>query len=205
MNPWLFLLLGGGAAYLWNQLFQNQLNTQQQTAFQFSTPNWLTQAVNSMGTQTMPSKMDVSSNGLAFIRQQEGLRLNPYKDSAGNWTIGYGHKIVAGDPYYPVGQVTSISAAQAEQLFEQDVENIAAQYIRGYVLVPLTQNQFDALCSLVYNIGPANFEASTLLRDLNSSDYAGAANEFNKWIYSGGIQDPVLIQRRAAESQMFQT
>lgn len=153
----------------------------------------------SMGT----ADMDISPAGLTMIRNEEGLRLNPYKDSAQNWTIGYGHKIVPGDPYYPQGPLKAISEQQANTQFDQDVQALGANIVRQYVSVPLTQAQFDALTSLVYNIGAGNFATSTLLQKLQLQDYNGAAGQFGRWIYSGGKKDPVLIARRNREMQVF--
>jgi lysozyme len=147
--------------------------------------------------------MDISPAGLSLIRGEEGLRLTPYKDTAGYWTIGYGHKIVQGDPYHPYGAIKSISADQAETQFQSDVQNLAANYVRQYVTVPLTQSQFDALTSLVFNIGGSNFGTSTLLQKLQLQDYNGAAGQFGRWIYAGGKKDPVLINRRNREMQIF--
>lgn len=147
--------------------------------------------------------MDISPAGLTMIRNEEGLRINPYKDNAGYWTIGYGHKIVPEDPYYPYGAIKSIDARQAETQFESDVQNLAANYVRQYVSVPLTQAQFDALTSLVYNIGGGNFVTSTLLQKLQLQNYNGAAGQFGRWVYAGGKKDPVLIGRRNREMQVF--
>ncbi len=54
------------------------------------------------------------------------------------------------------------------------------------VAVPLTQNQFDALVSLIYNIGEGNFASSTLLKMLNAGNYRGAADQFLVWDKSKG-------------------
>lgn len=152
-----------------------------------------------------PQYMDISENGRNFIKNEEGYghNGNVYQDSAGKWTIGYGHKVVPGEPYYPYGTVRWIDLPTASYLFNEDVEARGADFVRGYVGVPLTQPQFDALTSFVYNIGSGNFLTSTLLRKLNLRDYQGAANEFPRWIYAGGKKDPVLIARRRREQQYF--
>jgi len=137
-----------------------------------------------------------------IIQKFEGLSLVPYKDSAGFWTIGYGHKIVPGDIYYPYGDVKEITEPQAAALLEQDM-NEARGYVSMFVKVPLTQNQKDALTDLVYNIGAGNFSSSTLLKKLNAGDYAGAAAEFPRWNKSGGQVLPGLVSRRADEQALF--
>lgn len=72
-----------------------------------------------------------------------------------------------------------------------------------YVKVKLTQNQFDALVSFVYNVGVGAFRTSTLLRKLNNGDYVGAAAEFKRWKFGGGKELPGLVRRRKAEEQLF--
>ncbi len=140
-----------------------------------------------------------TERGLQFIRDQEALRTRAYQDSAGYWTIGYGHKIVTGDG---LNSQSVISAAQAENLLRQDVGRFVAG-VRAQVRVPITQNQFDALVSLAFNIGLSALAGSTLLRKLNAGDIAGAANEFGRWIYAGGRTLAALVSRRAAEAAIF--
>lgn len=57
---------------------------------------------------------------------------------------------------------------------------------RDRATVPLTQNQFDALVSFSFNVGVGAFSKSTLLKRLNQKDYAGAKQEFRRWVYAGG-------------------
>jgi lysozyme len=71
------------------------------------------------------------------------------------------------------------------------------------VHVPLTQNQFDALVSFVFNLGVGNFRTSTLLKKLNAGDNDGAAQEFGRWIHAGGKALPGLVRRREAERALF--
>ena len=79
----------------------------------------------------------------------------------------------------------------------------AAQAVDRLVKVPLTQNQFDALVSFVFNIGDGAFAASTLLRYLNKGRYQEAAVEFMRWIHAGGKRLDGLIRRRRAEQELF--
>ena len=82
-----------------------------------------------------------------------------------------------------------------------------AQYERAVtdaVRVKLTENQFGALVSFTYNLGPGNLRSSTLLRKLNAGDYAGAAGEFGKWVKAGGRTLNGLVRRRAAERALFE-
>lgn len=139
--------------------------------------------------------MRTSENGLALIRQAEGLRLRAYKCPAGVWTIGFG--TTAG---VKEGQV--ITKERAEELLRDDVKRFEDQVLR-LVKVPLTQGQLDALVSFTYNLGAANLGNSTLLRLLNAGDYRGAAAQFDRWTKAGGKELPGLVKRRAAERALF--
>jgi len=150
------------------------------------------------------SKLFSSDMAKNLIAQFEGLSLVPYQDSAGIWTIGYGHKILSNEPYYPFGTIRNITQAQADKLLEQDAAKSQAK-VESFVHVPLTKNQRDALTSFVFNTSMDNdaFKNSTLLRKLNAGDYQGAADEFAKWIYAGGKRLNGLIARRTQEARLF--
>jgi len=137
-----------------------------------------------------------------IVKKFEGLSLVPYKDAAGIWTIGYGHKIVPGDPYFPYGDVKEITQAEADTLLNQDMKE-ARGYVATLVDVPINQKQKDALTDFVFNLGPGNFQDSTLLKKLNSGDYNGAADEFLRWNHAGGQVLAGLTARREAEQQLF--
>lgn len=159
------------------------------------------------GASPMPNEgaTNVSANGRNFIKSQEGKNLKAYNDTAGKLTIGYGHLVTLFDG---IGAGATISDARADQLFSVDVENVEA-CIKSKVHVPITQSQFDALASFVFNFGCGAFGSSTLLKKLNAGDTAGAAAEFSRWIYvtdpkSGAkVQQAGLIARRSAEQSMF--
>jgi lysozyme len=71
------------------------------------------------------------------------------------------------------------------------------------VTAPLSDGQFAALASFAFNLGGGNLAKSTLLKKLNAGDYAGAAEEFGRWVKSGGQTLPGLVARRAAETALF--
>lgn len=137
----------------------------------------------------------INSLGLALVRQYEGLRLEAYQDTGGVWTIGYGH--VRG-----VKKGDSISAEQAEQLLEADLMSAGADVSR-LVKVPLTDNQFSALVSFVFNVGPEQFAKSTLLRKLNEGGYGLVPACLKSWIFDNGRVQPGLVKRRAAEAALW--
>ncbi|MFS1582870.1 MAG: lysozyme [Candidatus Arsenophonus phytopathogenicus] len=139
--------------------------------------------------------MTTSDAGVSRIKQFEGCRLRAYRCPAGRWTIGYGHT-------QGVTERMTISPSQAERFLTDDLEQ-TEDVINRCVWVTLTQLQFDALVSLVFNIGEEAFATSTLLTKLNAGDVAGAANEFNRWVYADGKKLTGLVRRRAAERERF--
>lgn len=139
--------------------------------------------------------MEISNRGIELIKKFEGLRLTAYRCSAGVLTIGYGHTrgVKAGD---------LITARQADEFLREDVRS-AELVVNLDVKVWLSQGQFDALVSFVFNLGAGNFVKSTLLRKLNDGNYVGAADQFGRWIYAGKTELLGLIRRRAAERELF--
>lgn len=140
--------------------------------------------------------MHTSQKGLDLIKSFEGLRLSAYKDVVGVVTIGYGTTsgVKMGD---------TITKERAEELLREDVKRFEDQVMR-LVKVRLTQGQFDALVSFIYNLGAGNLSNSTLLRLLNAGDYAGAAAQFERWNKAGGKTLAGLVRRRAAERALFE-
>ena len=139
--------------------------------------------------------MKTGTKGIQLIKSFEGLRLHAYQCQAGVWTIGYGHTkgVKKGD---------MITELKAETLLVIDLQN--SEYtVNKLVKAPLNQNQFDSLVSFVFNVGSGNFQKSTLLKKLNKKDYAGAANEFQKWIYANKKVSNGLKRRREAEKRLF--
>lgn len=137
---------------------------------------------------------------VSAIKEHEGLRLKAYLDSVGVWTIGYG------DTGPDVVKGLAITKGQAEERLRRRLVEFEG-YINRLVKVSLTQNQFDALVSLVYNIGPTNFASSTLLRKLNAGDYVGASDQFLVW-NKGRVDGKLVViagltNRRKAERQLF--
>lgn len=142
------------------------------------------------------SGLSTGSAGLAYIRQFEGFRGIPYRDPIGKMTVGYGHLVRKGEYF------DGVTRDHGEQLMRQDVL-LAEAVVKRHVRVPLSDSQFDALVSLVYNIGEGNFRKSTLVKKLNRGNYKAAADEFLEWEYAGGRRFDGLAQRRRAERKLF--
>jgi len=149
-----------------------------------------------------PPATALSDAGRTFITNREGMKLRAYKDKAGVWTIGFGH---TGDDVTPTSVITK---NQAHQLFKKDVRTVE-NAINKYVKVPLSQNEFDALSSFVYNVGIKAFKNSTLLQLLNNGDKEGAADQFLVWTKARDpktgekVQLKGLVRRRTAERDLF--
>lgn len=143
--------------------------------------------------------MQISNNGIDSIKREEGERLTGYADSRGIPTIGVGHTGMVNGVPVRIGM--KISPETSSALLKYDLGNVE-EAISDYVKVPLTQNQYDALCSLIFNIGVTAFHNSTLLRYLNAKDYRGAADQFLAWKRAGNNPD-ILLPRRKRERELF--
>jgi len=145
--------------------------------------------------------MKIDRTGLELIKEFEGFRTNAYQDTGGIWTIGYGNiQHSATGKAVQKGDVVTEEEAEKELLVDVAW---AEKAVNTYVTVSITQNQFDALVSFVFNFGPNAFKKSTLLRKLNRGDYKGASKEFLRWIYDDGKIQPGLVKRRNKESFLF--
>ena len=131
-----------------------------------------------------------------LIKRFEGCELKAYIDPVGILTIGYGH--TGADVF--VGK--EITQDEADALLEKDFAH-AAKRVNDLVRVPISQGEYDALVSFVYNVGETNFENSSLLKKLNAGDFLGASQQIMRWVHGGGRELPGLVTRRAAEQAMF--
>jgi lysozyme len=154
---------------------------------------------------------------LALIERFEGRRLKAYLDPVGIWTIGIGTTIYPnGKTVQPTDRCTD---EQADAYLMHDVAWFG-DMVEDAVDVMLTQGRFDALVSILYNVGPGRSDRpglpgrdgiitlrsghpSTLLRKLNAGDFTGASAEFPKWNEAGGRVLGGLVKRREAERALF--
>jgi lysozyme len=139
--------------------------------------------------------MNISEKGLQLIKESEALRLEAYADAVGVPTIGYGHTI-------GVRLGDTCTAEEATDYLLADLETVE-KCIKNSVSIELTQGQYDALCSFVFNLGCTALRNSTLLRLLNAGDDAGAAEQFKRWNHAGGEVLAGLTKRRAKEAELF--
>ncbi len=145
--------------------------------------------------------MRLDKQGYDLIKQFEGCKLTAYQDSVGVWTIGYG------STYYEnmqkVKKGDKVSQQRANEIFEF-VANRFARNVDDIITSQPSQNQFNAVVSLAYNIGLGNFQKSTLLKKLNRNpNDKTIKDEFMKWINAGGKPLQGLINRRKKEAGIY--
>ena len=162
----------------------------------------------------MPAHLEPSAEVREHIKDSEGLHLTPYRCPGDECTQGYGHTKGITDDSPP------ITVEIAERWLTEDIA-VAVDTVRSWVRRTLTQGQFDALVSFVFNLGPGapgkrdgfvwlarrngtRGIHSTLLTKLNARDDAGAAEEFPRWVFGGGKRLGGLETRRAKEKAMFE-
>lgn len=147
--------------------------------------------------------MHISSHGIALIQNYEGLRTTAYKPlkTEKGWTIGYGHH----GPDVKPGSVCTEQWAY-EQLL-RDLRQVEHQLISALNAdeIEVTQGQFDALCSLLFNLsgGIRSLVKFKLWAKLKAGDVKGAAHEFLDINKAGGVEVNGLTLRRRAEARLF--
>lgn len=152
-----------------------------------------------------PTAHTVDDTLISFIASWEGFSANAYNDPAGNATGGFGHLIhlgpLNGSP--EEARWMGITRAEGARRLVEDVQPYADAVSRA-VKVPLTDNQWRALVSFTFNVGPGNLSSSQLLALLNAGHYDEVPNQLMRWVYgSDGVQYPGLIARRKAEGDLW--
>jgi lysozyme len=138
-----------------------------------------------------------STSGADLTKRFESCRLTAYQDVKGIWTIGWGHvgEVVAGLVW---------TQEFADTMLIADVST-AVYCVNVSVTIPLSQGEFDAIVDFAFNCGCAAFKGSTMLKDINAGNLAGAADEFEKWDHASGQVVAGLLRRRIAEEQEFKS
>ena len=140
--------------------------------------------------------MKTSKFGIDLIKKYEGFAEQEYICPAGKITIGYGHVIL------PSEHFTKLTKEEATELLAKDLVSRENE-LNKLVKISLLQNQFDALMSLIYNIGIGNFKTSTLLKYINSNKLNEVPEQFRKWVYSNKVKLKGLVERRESEIKMW--
>ena len=139
--------------------------------------------------------MRISDKGIVLIKQYEGCKLFAYRDSVGVATIGYGHT-----KGVRMGQ--AITQKQADEFLREDITE--AEKVLNNMGINFTQNQFDALCSWIFNLGKGNFIYSTMMKRISAGvDDEIITDELIRWHNAGGKPLLGLMRRRVAEANMF--
>lgn len=144
---------------------------------------------------------DVSERGIRMIQRHE-LRMNKiYVCPGGVLTGGYGHALSREEKKkYKLND--KIHDELVDHWFMQDIDK-AERVVNNWVTVEMSQGQFDALVSFVFNVGADAFKRSTLLKKLNKGQPSLAAKEFSRWIHAKGKILPGLVKRRTEEEKIF--
>jgi lysozyme len=140
--------------------------------------------------------MKISQEGLSLIKKFEGCELEAYRCAANVLTIGYGST-------KDVKEGDSITQEEADALLLHEMNEYEG-YVKDSVTVDLDQNQFDALVSWVFNLGPSNLKASTMLKVLNNKEFEEVPSQIKRWNKAGGKVLQGLIRRREAEALLFE-
>lgn len=130
-----------------------------------------------------------------FIKGWEGERFKAYQCVAGVWTIGVGHT----EGVKPNDEITP---EESHALLLSDLYYFKKK-VAPLVDVDVTEGQFIALMSFVFNVGVNAFMTSTLRKRLNTGDLVQASFEFLKWKFAGGVIVKGLLKRRQAERELF--
>ena len=172
-------------------------------AYPTSTNTAASKIPNISNSQNLVNELQFSHNGMRLVAKFEGYVSKPYKDAVGIWTIGYGNT------YYPDGRKVGpkdrpLSKKEAEDLKIEIVNRDFAPAIREMTKgLNITQNQFDALISLGYNIGVNALAKSSVIKYLKAGDIQRAADSFLLWNKAGGKVLNGLVNRRKAERELF--
>jgi lysozyme len=147
----------------------------------------------------MRPRLSVSRSAVELIMAFEGFRAKAAQLDDGRWTVGYGHTATA-------RAGAEITEADAEALLLYDLIQ-AAHAVNEHVYAPLNQNQFDAMVSFAFNIGPRSFKSSPTVRRLNEGRTLEAAIAMELWrkadLEGERIVIDALVRRRAAEKALF--
>ncbi len=148
----------------------------------------------------MLAPMKTSAGGRRMIRTAEGTKLVAYLDCVGVWTIGTGHTSAAGPPKVVAG--LRITEAEADAILARDLDAVERAVLKALTRQP-TQNQFDAMVSLAFNIGGKAFAKSSIVSRFNRGDIEGASDAFLRWNKAGGRVVNGLTARRKVERSLF--
>lgn len=147
--------------------------------------------------------MKASKKCLEMLAHHEGVRTKPYRDCVGLWTVGVGHLIGDGKTLPPEWNKT-FTLEEVYAILAKDVERFERAVSR-LITHPLTQNEYDALISFVFNLGAGCLQRSSLRQKLNRGDKEGAIESWLKYNKAGGKIIKGLDTRRKDEVALFRS
>ena len=144
--------------------------------------------------------MNFSDDGKMFLIGLEGICLSPYLDSVGVKTIAIGATVseIPDIADMPWGHV--ITMKEAFELLDRSLAKYVAAVNKALAVV-VSQNQFDALVSVCYNIGTGGLKSSTFIKRIN----AGMSNESIISALLMWRKPPEILGRRKKEANLFVT
>jgi lysozyme len=142
-----------------------------------------------------------SQKAIDLIMKYEKFEPKTYICPAGYPTIGYGTRI----DFHPELKNKTLTEPQALKILKGDVNKVAVKTINEFVKVPLNQNEYDALVSLIYNIGRGQFIKSKLLKDINSNNFKSLIKNWSEFRKEGGDISKGLENRRSTEIGLFRS
>jgi lysozyme len=154
--------------------------------------------------------MQMSAHGTDLLTEWEGFEPTVYDDSVGIPTIGVGHALTPAEKSAGALDIDGTQVPYAGGITEDQVKALLACDLHRYedalndaIAVNLTQNQFDALVSFCFNVGIGGFQGSTLLKDVNNSNFDAVPADLRMWDKAGGVVSQGLLNRRNNEVQLW--
>lgn len=144
--------------------------------------------------------MELTQEGIDLIKRYEGFRDHWYKCPAGIWTCCYGHTEAAGPPKFEPNR--KFSREEGERILKADLKKYE-DAVRKAVKVPLNDEQYSALVSFTYNVGPGNLLKSSVLKAVNEKRFDLVPARLALWNKGGGKVLKGLVDRRSAEADLF--
>jgi lysozyme len=142
-----------------------------------------------------------TAKGERWLKKFEGLKQNPYKDVAGHWTVGWGHKMALSDDkerFYLIDECQKLFDNDSQRAYKGILANV-----KPGSLDRMNLNKLDALVSFVYNLGVGKLASSTLLKRINAGQFDAVPYELMRWVHAAGLKRIGLKRRRAAEATLW--
>ncbi|WP_170136807.1 lysozyme [Mesorhizobium loti] len=179
-------------------------NAQSDLENQYPSNSQIEDLKGALGAVPLGSARELTKLGFDLIKHFEGWSAAAYDDPSKYCTIGYGH-LIALKPCRSIDLndfSKPLTDPQGIALLEKDTRSARAS-VEKLVKVDLSDDQFSALSSFVFNVGKDNFANSSMLSLINESEFDKASKQFGRWVKSKGKVLPGLVTRRACEATLF--